>query len=439
MSLAWLKRSAPRSLYARAALILLLPVVTIQLVVGVVFIQRLFEDVSEQMTGNLAFELRRIEALIDAAPDAAAARDAFGPLAEALEIGAVLPDPAPVTADRRALYDLSGRLVIDTLRDAMPGLRGVDLQSDDGLVNLTLATSKGDLGLIFDRDRVSAQNPHQLLVLMVATSLLMTIVAYLFLKNQLRPIKRLSEAAAAFGRGRALPYRPSGATEVRAAGAAFLDMRNRLERQMEARTLMLSGVSHDLRTPLTRLKLGLSLIESEDAADLRRDVDEMAGMLDAFLDFARDGALGDPVEIDPATLLRETAADARRGGQPVELGPVAEAGQVVLRPLAIRRVLENLIGNAARHGSRVRVSLAAYDRSLVFTVEDDGPGIAEDQREVAMRPFTRLDAARNQDRGGGVGLGLAVAVDIARQHGGTLRLGSSEALGGLRADLVLAI
>jgi two-component system osmolarity sensor histidine kinase EnvZ len=216
-------------------------------------------------------------------------------------------------------------------------------------------------------------------------------------------------------------------------------MRHRIERQMEQRTLMLSGVSHDLRTPLTRLKLGLSMIDGDEEVDaMKRDVNDMERMLDTFLDFARMDALDDPAIVDAAAFAREAVADAMRGGGDAVFAGAEGGGRISVRPMAVRRALDNLIGNALRYGNRAEVSVSVMDRSVRFTVEDDGPGIPAGQRELAMRPFARLDAARNQNKGTGVGLGLAIAADIARQHGGVLRLGESARLGGLRADLVLA-
>jgi two-component system, OmpR family, osmolarity sensor histidine kinase EnvZ len=262
------------------------------------------------------------------------------------------------------------------------------------------------------------------------------LIAYIFLRNQLRPITRLAEAATGFGRGRTLAYTPGGAAEVRAAGTAFLDMRARIERQAQTRTLMLSGVSHDLRTPLTRMRLALSLIDGEDARAMAADVDQMARMVDSFLDYTRDGA-SDPVELTDPVALVQTAL-AQVAGQ-VRLGAIeGAAAPVPLRPIAVRRAVDNLIGNALRHGTQVQVGLAFGDKSLRISVEDDGPGIPAGQRDDAMRPFVRLDGARQHDQGSGVGLGLTIVADIARAHGGVLRLGESAALGGLKADLVLA-
>jgi two-component system osmolarity sensor histidine kinase EnvZ len=295
------------------------------------------------------------------------------------------------------------------------------------------------VGVSFNRRLVTVSNPHQLIVLTLAFGALLTLVSFLFLRNQLRPIRRLAEAATAFGKGRLVDYRPSGATEVRAAGAAFLDMRARIERQTQARTFMLSGISHDLRTPLTRLRLGLTLIDDPEVPALMRDVDEMGRMLDSFLDHARGEAADETQPVALLTLLAEIVADARRAGLAATLLPAEEAdpGPLPLRPLALRRAVDNLIANALRHGTRAEVSASFLDRTIRISVEDDGPGIPPDQRDEAMRPFTRLDPARNQNQGAGVGLGLAIVADAARMHGGSLRLSQSQRLGGLRADLVL--
>lgn len=214
-------------------------------------------------------------------------------------------------------------------------------------------------------------------------------------------------------------------------------MRARIERQIEQRTLMLSGVSHDLRTPLTRLKLGLAMLDDDDAAPLREDVDEMQRLLDAFLDFAKGASEGEAEPCDPQDLVARIVADAQRAGKPVTLAETEGTGQMDLRTLAIRRAVENLIGNAVRYGNRAEVSVMLSDKALRIRVEDDGPGIPADLRSEAIKPFARLDPARNQNAGSGVGLGLAITADVARAHGGVLRLGDSTRLGGLQADLVI--
>ena len=429
----------PRGLYGRAALILIVPVVTIQIVVSVTFIQRHFERVTEQMTQSVALEIKMLQDQLNAAKTLAQAKADMAPLATALHLKIDLPAPVGIPGDTRAFWDWSGRAVIKTIRSQFPNLVASDLPIYPRNANFTFYTKFGPMMVTVDRVRVSASNPHQLLVLMLVTSALMTFIAYLFLRNQLRPIKQLGDAAAALGKGRHIAYRPRGAVEVRAAGAAFLDMRGRIERQIEQRTLMLSGISHDLRSPLTRLKLGLSLLpEDGETRALLRDVGDMERLVDEFLAFVRGDAMEAPEEVDPTALAHRAVENAQRMGQPVVMAQVSGHGQARLRPAAVMRALENLIGNAVRYGKTAQVSVALSDRAIRFTVEDDGPGIPKDRREEAILPFARLDGARDPNRGGGVGLGLSIAADIARSHGGTLRLGDSEALGGLKAELVLA-
>ncbi|MDE3028688.1 MAG: two-component sensor histidine kinase [Paracoccaceae bacterium] len=435
----WLKPFLPRSLYGRAALILIVPIVTIQLVVSVTFIQRHYEGVTAQMTGNLLIEVAYLLDQVNSAPNVTEAETRGVELARKLHLQVTLPVATDAVRDHSEWYDLSGQAMITTLHAGLPEVTGVDLLSNPDVVDTLITTRYGPMRVAFDRHRVAASNPHQLLVLMIATSILMTLIAYLFLRNQLRPITRLAMAAEAFGKGRSVAYKPRGANEVRAAGRSFLEMRARIERQIEQRTLMLSGVSHDLRTPLTRLKLGLAMLADEpEVAALERDVADMEHLLDAFLAFARGDALEDAVRVDPIALVGQVVENARRAGQAVTLVAPEGQGTAMIRPQAVTRAVENLVNNGVRYGKRVEVRVAMTEKNVRITVEDDGPGIPADQRENAVRPFIRLDAARNQDRGGGVGLGLSIAADIAGSHGGSLRLSDSETLGGLKAELILA-
>ena len=432
-----LKHYMPRSLYGRATLILLLPVVFLQLVVSVLFTQRHFEDVTVQMSTTVIRELRLVF-------DEAARLGASELEQHMLEdLGALAIDVRAIDAARlqeesqRRWFDFSGTIITRELLTRVPELRVVDL-SMDRRVRLLGQGPQGPLEISFDRRRASAVNPHQLFVNMVFFSVVITVVALIYLRNQLRPVKRLAAVAEAFGRGRVEPYSPAGATEVRAAGAAFLDMRQRIERQIETRTLLLSGVSHDLRTPLTRMRLELSLLDEDVAAPLLQDVEEMQRMIDEFLNFTRSAGESAPALVDAVALAQESVLDAKRAGYDVELARADGQGDVTLRAGSMRRALDNLVTNAVRYGGRAEVSVQLTEKSLRYRVEDPGPGIPEDRRLEAVRPFTRLDPARNQDKGGGMGLGLAIASDIARAHGGVLRLGESERLGGLRADIVIA-
>lgn len=443
MDFGWLKQVMPRGLYGRAAMILFLPVVVVSLVTTVVFVQRQFEQTTVQMTSGMARELALVSVRVRASPDMATAQVAGDAVAQPLGITLDVGNLGPAE-DQRAIWDISGRYVMAGLRAAVPGVTAIDL-GEPGTVTVGFDGGR-PFSLTFERRRVSASNPHQLLVLLVFTALAMSGISAIFLRNQLRPIRRLARAAEAYGRGQVVAFRPAGAVEIRSAGTAFLDMRNRIERQNEQRKLMLSGISHDLRTPLTRLRLGLSMLspdlppDRDDIAGMDRDITEMGALIDAFLTHVRQGASDEAASTVAALpFVREVLADARRAGQHVTLVGFEGDGDtpVTLRANEIRRALHNLIGNATRHGRRVELDAAIGPRSFRISVEDDGPGIPADQREAAMRPFVRLDPARNLDHGEGAGLGLAIAADIARGHGGMLRLTDGERLGGLRAELVL--
>lgn len=433
-----LQRILPRSLYGRAALILLAPIVMIQLVFSVEFIQRQYEDVTRQMTQGVVIDLAYLLAQIEETPSPAAAMARIAPVADALQIRLSIPAGAefPET-DKVAWIDLSAATIIATLREGLAGLQSVDLTGDEKVVRLRFASRHGSVGVELSRRRMSATNPHQLLVLMIVTSILMAVIAYVFLRSQLRPITKLAEAAEEFGKGRRVTYKPRGAVEVRAAGRAFLDMRERLERHIEQRTLMLSGVSHDLRTPLTRLRLGLALLpEDAETLSLQRDVIDMERMVEEFLAFARGDAMEEAVPVDAVALARDVLE--RSGGKARLAEVIGLAVPVTLRPQAIGRALANLLQNADRYGKTVELRLEFQGHGLCFRVEDDGPGIPAEARSEALKPFARLDRSRDPNQGGGVGLGLSIAADIARSHGGSLGLWESARLGGLRVDLLIA-
>ena len=425
MKLPSLKPYLPRSLFGRTALILVVPVLTLVLVLAVVILQRHFDGVTKQMTHTMTREIALLRS--DRDPELAGALGV-------VRRGVATQDLPP--RDVRRWYDLSGLVVARELRAAFDDLQRI-VMADDRRVVLYFPAAEGSVALSLARHHFSAERPYLLFVNLLGTGAVMTLLGYLYLRKQFRPINRLAEAAEAFGRGRHIPFKAGGPLEVRAAGNAFLDMRARIERQIEQRTLMLSGVSHDLRTPITRLKLGLSMLDEAEAAPMQRDVADMQRLLDEFLDFARGVTEAAPEPVDPAALVAEIIADARRAGLPVEAGCTEGTGEMPLRRLAIRRAVENLVGNAVHYGTRAEVSVHLTDRSLRIRVEDDGPGIPPEDREDAIKPFTRLDTARNQDSGPGVGLGLAIAMDIARAHGGLVRLNRSTRMGGLCADIVI--
>ena len=295
----------------------------------------------------------------------------------------------------------------------------------------------GVLRFIAARDRVFATTGHIFVLWLFGASALLTAVAVIFIRNQVKPIRQLAEAAEAFGRGQDVErFKPAGAREVRQAAHAFLDMRARLKRQLEQRTQLLAGVSHDLRTPLTRLRLQLALMpQSEERDAARRDLADMETALEEYLAFARGQTGEEPGPVDLVMLCETLADDAAREGLDVPLDYETDTLIVHGREGALKRALANLINNAAVHGQTVRLSVAGSGGRAQILVDDDGPGIAPEDRENAFRPFSRLDESRNANRTG-VGLGLAIARDTIRAHGGELRLEESP-LGGLRARVSL--
>jgi two-component system osmolarity sensor histidine kinase EnvZ len=274
---------------------------------------------------------------------------------------------------------------------------------------------------------------------MVGTSLVLLALAIYFLRRQIRPMRALAHAADSFGKGVLVAdFKPYGATEVRQAARAFLRMRERIRRQLTQRTEMLAGVSHDLRTPLTRMKLQLEMgADAEAVAALKADVADMERMIEGYLAFARGEGSEAASEVAVTDLLAEVATDALRNGVALGLGAVPDGIVLTLRRNALKRALTNLIDNAARYGSRVELAAALGREALSITVDDDGPGIAEDSREAVLKPFFRLDPSRNPGTGG-VGLGLSIAADVVRNHGGDLALEDSP-LGGLRARVTLPL
>ena len=417
----------------------MVPIVGLQLFVATVFIQRHFDGVTRQLSNGLGLE---VAALLDQVERSKGLSKEAMDLAEILDLDVSFEEnmQADLTFQRH-WYDISGRVIESVLEDIIERDIGIDLVTDFRRVSIFVPTFEGRLNVSAPRQRISASNPHQLIVLMIFASLILTVISLIFLRNQMRPIRRLARAAEAFGKGRSDPFRPAGAEEVRRAGTAFLAMRSRIERQIDQRTLMLSGVSHDLRTPLTRMKLALATVDDvNDLKDIEHDVNEMEKMLDEFLSFAKGDQEETTQEVDPFALASRLTEDAKRGHTNIEVitqcdepGPVL----VPMREVAIKRAVQNLVVNAGRYGEKVHLTVALNPRTLSFIVEDDGPGIKDAEQREAMEAFTRLEAARTQNQGEGMGLGLAITKDIARSHGGSLSLEKSDTLGGLRAVLML--
>jgi two-component system osmolarity sensor histidine kinase EnvZ len=431
-------RWMPKGLYPRALVIVIAPVVLLQSVIAYVFMERHWQLVTQRLSSAVSADIAMIIDVYERYPqDAEAsvlARIAQDRLGMDVDI---IPDadlPAPGPRPFFSLLDsaLSTELSLQVARPFW-----LDTVGRSSLIEIRIKLGKDVMRVLTRRNSAYASNSHIFLLWMIGTSLILLTIAVLFLRNQIRPILRLADAAEAFGKGRDADFRPRGAREVRRAGNAFIEMKRRVERAIGERTTMLNGVSHDLRTILTRFKLSLALLERSAEIDaLEKDVDEMSRMLEDYLAFARGDAGEAPVESDIRSLLEELKADAEREGHQTELAVVGDP-LVVIRPDAFRRLLTNLVSNAARFGDRIAIRATHDARYLIVTVDDDGPGISPEQREEVFRPFVRLDEARNVDSGG-TGLGLAIARDVARAHGGDIMLGES-ALGGLRATVRLPV
>jgi two-component system osmolarity sensor histidine kinase EnvZ len=431
----FIKSLMPTGLYARSLLIIIVPMVLLQSVVAFVFMERHWNTVTRRLSAAVTQDIAAVIELTKIYPhdaDKANIRRIAGS-----QLGLQV-DFLPVTdmppVGPKPFFSLLDQALSEEIRRRIGRPFWVDTVGRSSLVEVRVQLDDAVLQVIAPRNSAYASNSGIFLLWMVGTSLVLLTVAILFLRNQIRPILRLTEAVESFGKGREVPnFRPRGAREVRRAASAFIEMKARVERSIDQRTTMLAGVSHDLRTVLTRFKLELELIgEAPETEAMKRDVDEMARMLEAYLAFARGDGGEQAAATDMEAFLQELKADAERHGRKTEV--VFHGYPVVtVRPNAFKRCLANLVSNAARHADAIAISGHRDHRWLNVTIDDDGPGIPPHLREDVFKPFLRLDDARNQDQGG-TGLGLAIARDIARSHGGDITLGESP-LGGLRATV----
>ncbi|MBA2126942.1 two-component sensor histidine kinase [Hyphomicrobium methylovorum] len=431
----------PKGLYARALLIIITPIVVLEGVIAFAFMERHWQAVTRRLSEATA---RDIAALIEVYSDLPKsegaqkivdlARERLNLKMEVLPPGD-LPPPGP-----KPFFRLLDRALSNELRKHVQLPFWIDTVGESQNVEIRVKRDDAILRFVATRSQTYASNSHIFLLWMVGSSVILLTVAILFLRNQIRPVLRLADAADAFGKGRSIPedFRPRGAREVRQAASAFLQMSDRIKQHVEQRTTMLAGVSHDLRTVLTRFKLELALLgDTAESRALASDVNEMQHMLEAYLAFAKGDGGEEAVETNLADLLQEIVDDAAIHGWTIDLRVRKSKGEIVL-PLkrrALKRAITNLVTNAARFGDQIVVRVAPEGAWVRIEVDDNGPGIPASERENVFRPFYRLDHARNQDDGNS-GLGLAIARDIAKSHGGEIALGESS-MGGLRAIISL--
>lgn len=433
-----LRNLTPRGLYWRTALIVIVPAAILQLIVTLVFLDDHWRFTSKRMSQAVAADVTLLLQLYEADPTpetfARVRAMANSPLRLDLRIdqGSALVR-APCGRSGTQLID---RYLVDALSNDLNREVWYDPSCAGDFVYLRLAIPGGVMEVQARRDRVQAHSGPLFVTWVLGGTIFFCLVSILFIRNQVRPIERLADAMERFGRGEdSGAFRVRGAREVRGATRAFFDMRERIKRHIDQRSQLLAGVSHDLRTPLTRLKLQLALMSpSPEIEEAKRDLADMEETLDEYLAFAKGASEEHPEQVDIAKLAHELAIDAERTGAKIKVS--GDESQIAPgRARALKRCIANLIDNAAAHGDAVAVQVKGEDQALLVIVDDDGPGIPKELYEEAFRPFSRLDATRSRNQKG-VGLGLAIARDMARSHGGDILLSPSP-LGGLRATLRL--
>ena len=431
----------PKGLYARTILIIATPLVILQTVLLFLFMERHWDNITRRLSAATARDVSAIieiyrqypqdqdyQKLIDIAHNRMNISFQVLPKSD-------LPEQAP-----SPFYSILDRRLTKELRRRINYPIWVDTVGQSKFVEIRVALDNEVLKFLAHRSHTYASNSHIFVIWMVVSSTLLLAIALLFLRNQIRPILALSRAAESFGKGQPSPadFRPRGAREVRQASKAFIQMRDRIERHVDQRTTMLAGVSHDLRTILTRMKLQLAFLgDDAEVVALRNDVEEMQSMLEDYMAFAK-GDSGEASELtDIGDVLHEIFEHAKLTKEGVALRVVPKSIPLQIRRNSFKRAINNLVTNALRYAEQIDITAMAGRKWLTITIDDNGPGIPPDQREDVFNAFQRLDKSRNQNEGN-TGLGLSIARDIIRNHGGDIHLEDSP-LGGLRAKVQVPI
>ncbi len=421
----WHKRLLPRTLFGRSLLIIATPLILVWVITTWIFYDRVWDTVSRRLSAAVAGEISDVVQDLNVITDEAARNRDFEQAGRATDLDYIFWSGETLPTGMVKVASGGNELLAMALTERIRRRFQIDDEFDPRDILVTIALPDGVLQVAVPKKRLFTPTTYIFVLWMAGSSLVLFAVATLFMRNQVKSLQRLADAAESFGKGRDVPnFRIAGATEVRRVGAAFLLMRERIRRQIGQRTEMLAGVSHDLRTPLTRMKLALEFLEdSPTVAELKSDVIQMQGMVQGYLDFARGEGGETPREVDLPMLLEDVVANARRDGAPVTIA-APEAFAISLRPDAMKRCIANLIANARRYGSHVWVTAVPVKDGIDVLIDDDGPGIPAHRRDDVFRPFFRLDAARSP-QGGSVGLGLTIARDVALSHGGDISLEES--------------
>lgn len=433
-------RYMPKRLYARSLLIVVTPIIILQSVVAFVFMERHWQTVTQRLSFAVVSDIAAVVDLLevrtreeDIAEIIRVAQERLG-----LKIDILPNEPLPAPTPK-PFFSILDQALSEQITRQINRPYWIDTVGNSKIVEIRIRQDEDVLRVVARRSSAYASNSHIFLVWMVGTAFVVVGIAILFLRNQIRPIQQLAEASESFGRGREMPkdFRPRGADEVRRASRAFIRMRERIERQIEQRTTMLTGVSHDLRTILTRFKLQLAVSHSEkDKEALNADIDEMQKMLEGYIAFAQGDVTEETSRFELASLVPRFAEDAEVRGKVFTSSIIGDT-QIDVRPNAITRLVSNLVANGFRYAHSVDVTMQRTASRFIIQVDDDGPGIPPENHEDVFKPFFRMDEARNLNESG-TGLGLAIALDIARAHGGDITLAESP-LGGLRATLTLPV
>lgn len=436
----WVKRFLPRTLFGRSLMIMVTPVVLAQLLATYWFYDRHWEELTKRLAFGVAGEIAMV---IDELQDDDGEAERAATLARSaanMDLHVTILPGQHLSERRQVVFGILETTLAKALDERVRRPWRIDTKVAPEWIEIRVQLDEGVLSVMSPERRLFSFTSYLFIIWMVGSAAILFAIAVVFMRNQIRPIRRLAVAADAFGKGRDAPgFKPEGAAEVRQASAAFLQMRARIQRQITQRTEMLAGVSHDLRTPLTRMRLQLAMLpDSPEIGELQADVREMETMIEGYLAFARGEGTEAPQPVPLGRLVQDVAANARREGTNVEVdAPDDEGPEMPLRANAMKRCLTNLVANGLRYGKRVRIVVGVGAEMVEIAIEDDGPGIPSARREEVFRPFHRLEPSRNPATGG-VGLGLTIARDIARSHGGDVVLGES-ALGGLKATVRLPL
>tara|TARA_A100001037_G_scaffold220579_1_gene198388 strand:- start:652 stop:1959 length:1308 start_codon:yes stop_codon:yes gene_type:complete len=432
-----IKNFLPKSLLGRALLIIVMPLIILQLVSATIFYETHWAKVSRKLAYGLVGDIATLVELLrlDNTDRSLKSIQALASQNMGLSVRLKKNQILSKVAEAEQNWNIEDSFV-KVLRSSLQRPFNIKESTIEKHILVNIQLSEGVLQVEFARKRLFSSTTYVFVLWMVGTSMILFGLATIFMRNQVKPIRRLAIAAEDFGKGRDTPnFKPEGAIEVRQASSAFISMRDRIKRQVSRRTEMLAGVSHDLRTPITRMKLQLELLkENKNTGELARDLSEMEHMLEGYLAFARGEGEELPKEVDVVKLVKQVIEDVKKNGANIGLSSEKRV-LISLRPNLFRRCIANLIENADRYASAVSVELTVEVGFVKILIDDNGPGISEELRDQVFRPFFRLDDSRNLDTGG-VGLGLAIARDAIISHGGEIELQDSPT-GGLRVMLKL--